>query len=283
MTLLVLLLLLRAFLLSSCTNAISSAAFLHNHQRDLSTTATARIQSQSSLSATPPKLTNEDLPNLNVAILGGGNVGTILAQKLKESDKFGSVTIAARNPEKTRIDVQARGGSDIDVAEMSEVLRASQIVILATTGLYDDDDIQQFCDSLGDMAGIIIIDATNPLGSYSDGLQARTWDGGVSSGEKLQKYLPAARVYKSFNTVGLEHMKEALGKDMLIAGDPDPSCRSIAEEVVKGVGFRPFYVGPIRYARNLEAMAELWIHMAIPGLGGRDTSRNFWFSVSGDP
>lgn len=27
----------------------------------------------------------------------------------------------------------------------------------------------------------------------------------------------------------------------------------------------------------------LWIHMAIPGLGGRDTSRDFWFSISGDP
>lgn len=23
--------------------------------------------------------------------------------------------------------------------------------------------------------------------------------------------------------------------------------------------------------------------MAIPGLGGRDTSRDFWFSISGDP
>ena len=52
---------------------------------------------------------------------------------------------------------------------------------------------------------------------------------------------------------------------------------------MKAVGFKPFYVGPIRYARNLEAMAELWIHMAIPGLGGRDTSRNFWWSIGGDP
>ena len=78
-------------------------------------------------------------------------------------------------------------------------------------------------------------------------------------------------------------MKEASGKEMLIAGDPDPSQRAIAEAVVAAVGFTPFFVGPIRYSRNLEAMAELWIHMAIPGLGGRDTGRNFWFSIGGEP
>lgn len=222
---------------------------------------------------------NEDL---HIAILGGGNVGTILAQKLKQSNKFASVKIAARNTEKTYIDVKAKG-LDIEVGHMSDVLPESQVIILATRGLYDDREMKKFCKSLGDMTGVIILDATNPLGDFAEGLPTRIWEEGISSGEKLQKYLPTAKVYKSFNTVGLEHMKEALGKDMMIAGDPDPAYRLIAEEVVKGVGFKPFYVGPIRYARNLEAMAELWIHMAIPGLGGRPTSRNFWFSISGDP
>jgi hypothetical protein len=41
---------------------------------------------------------------------------------------------------------------------------------------------------------------------------------------------------------------------------------------------RPFFVGPIRYAHNLEAIAELWIHMNMPSLGARDMSRMFWFS-----
>ena len=46
---------------------------------------------------------------------------------------------------------------------------------------------------------------------------------------------------------------------MLLAGAPEG--RDIAELVVAGVGFKPKYVGPIRYARNLEAIAELWIHL----------------------
>ncbi len=222
---------------------------------------------------------------LHVTILGGGNVGSTLAQKLVQSNKFGSVKIAARDPTKTTSSIREKGVTDdvSVVAATPEALSTSNVVILAMPGLYEDDDIKSFVSSLGDMTDKVILDATNPLGPYTEGLQVKTWEGGISSGEKLQQHLPNAKVYKTFNTVGVEHMREALGKEMFIAGDADPSYRAIAESVVAAVGFKPFYVGPIRYARNLEAMAELWIHMAIPGLGGRDTSRNFWFSISGDP
>jgi predicted dinucleotide-binding enzyme len=221
---------------------------------------------------------------LHVTILGGGNVGSTLAQKLVQSNKFGSVKIAARDPTKTTSSIQEKGVSNVSVvAATPEALSTSNVVILAMPGLYEDEDIKSFVSSLGDMTDKVILDATNPLGPYTERLQVKTWEGGISSGEKLQQHLPNAKVYKTFNTVGVEHMREALGKEMLIAGDADPSYRAIAESVVAAVGFKPCYVGPIRYSRNLEAMAELWIHMAIPGLGGRDTSRNFWFSISGDP
>mmetsp|Transcript_40755 Transcript_40755/g.85616 ORF Transcript_40755/g.85616 Transcript_40755/m.85616 type:complete len:288 (+) Transcript_40755:171-1034(+) len=280
---------LQTVILTLCIQAIASTGF-QPHQpstRNLPPSSSSIQRFQSSTDA-EPAIMNEDL---NIAILGGGNVGTILAQKLQQSNKFASITIAARNLEKTCIDVKAKG-LDLDVASMEDVLPRAQVIILATRGIYDDDELQQFAQQLEEMvspssssSGIIIIDATNPLGPYEEGLPIRTWEDGMSSTEKLASYLPSStfKVYKSFNTLGLEHMKEALGKDMMIAGDPDPMYRLIAEEVVKGVGFKPFYVGPIRYARNLEALAEMWIHMAIPGLGGRCASRNFWFSISGDP
>ena len=229
-------------------------------------------------------ITNPSLSNLRITILGGGNVGSTLAQKLAISNKFAYVQIAARDPVKTIASIQQKGINNVSVvASTPDSLAASHVVILATPGLYKDEDIQSFTTSLGDMTDKIIIDATNPLGPFSGGLQVMTWEGGKSSGEKLQLHLPNSKVYKTFNTVGVEHMRDALGKEMLIAGDPDPFRRAIAEAVVAAVGFKPFFVGPIRYSRNLEAMAELWIHMAIPGLGGRDTSGNFWFSIGGEP
>jgi len=223
-----------------------------------------------------------DFSSIKVAVLGGGTVGSTLAQKLVQSEKFSSVTIAARDPEKTTADIQAKGYGKIPVAPSSDTLASSDVIILATPGIYDDEGIRSFAATLGDMNGKVIIDATNPLGPFSEGLNIR-WGNDSSGGEKLQEYLPGAKVYKSFNTIGVEHMQEALGKDMLIAGDPDDKSKVIVEKVVAAVGFKPFYVGPIRYARNLEAIAELWIHMAVPPLGGRNTTRNFWFSICGDP
>lgn len=218
-----------------------------------------------------------------VAVLGGGSVGTTLAKGLAD-DGAHDVVIAARDPAKTKAKLaEAKGGmEDLLVEASADALSAADVIILATPSMVDDAAIQEFAKSLGDMTGKIIIDATNPLGAFPEGLNVR-WDKTNSGGEVLAEALPAAKVYKTFNTIGVEHMKNPYGKDMMIAGDPDDNARKIVEAVVKSVGFKPFYVGPIRYARNLEAIAELWIHMAVPPLGGRTTSRNWWFSIAGDP
>eukprot|EP00977_Amphora_coffeiformis_P006603 scaffold1424_cov168-Amphora_coffeaeformis.AAC.16 len=208
-----------------------------------------------------------------IAVLGGGSVGTTLAQALADNGR--NVVIAARDPAKTAQKVKT-----LTVEAAGDALASSDVIILATPGIADDAGIISFAQSLGDVTGKVIIDATNPLSPFQEGLNVR-WGQSKSAGEVLAEALPGAKVYKAFNTVGVEHMKAALGKDMLIAGDE--SARATAEDVVRGVGFKPFYVGPIRYARNLEALAELWIHMAVPPLGARTTSRNFWFSVVGDP
>ncbi len=45
--------------------------------------------------------------------------------------------------------------------------------------------------------------------------------------------------------------------DMLYAGASDLAARATMAEVIAAVGFHPVYIGPIRYARNLESIAEL--------------------------
>ncbi|CAI5527326.1 unnamed protein product [Closterium sp. Naga37s-1] len=41
-------------------------------------------------------------------------------------------------------------------------------------------------------------------------------------------------------------------------------------QIISAVGFRPEYVGPLRNARNLESLAELWVHLAIKQGWARD-------------
>ena len=51
----------------------------------------------------------------------------------------------------------------------------------------------------------------------------------------------------------------------------------------EGCGYERVLIEWITVGRPVISGGGLWIHMAIPGLGGRDTSRDFWFSISGDP
>ena len=125
-----------------------------------------------------------------IAILGGGNVGTTLAKALYDSKK--DVVIAARDPAKTKGLLAEAKMDELTVEAASDALKSSDVVILATPGISEDDKIEEFAKSLGDMSGKIIIDATNPLGPFPEGLNVR-WGKPTSGGEVLAKALPLPR------------------------------------------------------------------------------------------
>jgi 8-hydroxy-5-deazaflavin:NADPH oxidoreductase len=211
-----------------------------------------------------------------IAVVGGGSVGSALANQLVLSGQAKDVVIAARDPEKTKLKLSEQGYPNIKVNDMKSTIASSDVLILATPSFHTDEGIESVAKSLGDVSGKTIIDATNPLTEFPDGLQIR-WEQGTSSGEKLQEFLPDAKVYKAFNTLGVEHMINPVGKDMMFCG-PDGEIA----DIVAAVGFKPYYVGPIRYARNLEAIAELWIHCAIPPLPANYLGRDWTFSITGN-
>lgn len=79
----------------------------------------------------------------------------------------------------------------------------------------------------------------------------------LSGGEVLAAALPTAYVYKAWNTVGAEQMVHPDGSlisgeqlVMMYAGAAEK--KDIAAKLVEDSGFIPAYVGPIRFARNLE-------------------------------
>lgn len=59
--------------------------------------------------------------------------------------------------------------------------------------------------------------------------------------------------------------------------------QEVAAEVISAVGFSPQYIGPMRYARNLEAIGELWVHLAVPPAGSTSVNwgRGFHFEPTG--
>jgi len=179
--------------------------------------------------------------------------------------------------------------SEVKVLGVTEAIAEADAVVLAVPGPPDEAGIRKMASDLGECSGKIILDATNPLSPFP--ALAIRWGEAKSGGEILADALPQAKVYKAFNTVGVEHLSAPDGsvsgcaapEDMLVAGDLDPAAKEKALALVKAAGFRPRFCGPIRYARNLEAIAELWIHLSAPIIGdSKDCwGRAFNFGVFG--
>jgi 8-hydroxy-5-deazaflavin:NADPH oxidoreductase len=233
------------------------------------------------------------LSTKTIAIIGGGSVGSTIAASIASSPSSDfapkKLVIGARDPAKTKAELAAKQLGHLLVEPLADAIAAADILILTVPGGHSDEDIEKIAKSLGGGESVddsvlkdkIVIDATNPLSEFSDGLQVRWTQGGTSGAEVLQNYLPAStKVYKAFNTLGVELMRrdKAVGTLMLFCG-PDNGI----QDVVAAVGFTPRYVGPLRYARNLEAMAELWIHCAIPPLPGHYLGRDWSFAIAGNP
>ncbi|CAG9460941.1 unnamed protein product [Pedinophyceae sp. YPF-701] len=222
---------------------------------------------------------------LKVAVIGAGGVGRTLGARLLLSPSKFSVKYGVRSTEarKTRDLLAEQQGSS--AATVHEAIQWSDAAIVALPGAHDDADMAALVETLGPCDGKVILDATNPLSPFQDGLKVR-W-GRDSGGEALAKAVPEAHVVKCFNTIGMEHMADPVqnqtGQPMTMMYAGAPEAREVTERIVEGVGFRPRYCGPIYYARHLEAMAELWIHASL-GVGefppDAAWGRNWSFEVS---
>ncbi|KAG2431174.1 hypothetical protein HXX76_009702 [Chlamydomonas incerta] len=201
-----------------------------------------------------------------VAVIGAGSVGTTLGGKIARTNP---VVYGVRDVSK----YASLAAANQTVKAVADAIKESDVVLLTVPGAHDDAGIKAIAKSLGpDVTGKVLIDACNPLSAWP-GLESR-WKEGTSFGEVLAAELPGAVVFKAFNTVPVEIMASADGSTLPEAGGPltllyagGPERQELAEEVIRAVGFTPVHVGPIRYARNLESIAEMYVHLSVPGAG----------------
>lgn len=223
-----------------------------------------------------------------VGVIGAGSVGSTLGRRLLASNRF-TVKYGTRDPSSDKVAALLASQPGATADAIPATVDWAEVVILATTSWDPSkarEQIQSLAASLGEgIKGKVLIDVINGLSGWP--ALSLGWDGGPSTSELLQEALPDTALFKAFSTVGVEQLGAPDGAliggqqlTMLVAGGP-PERRGEAEAVVAGVGFAPKYVGPIRYARNLDAIAELWIHLSIPGAGETPEAwgRNFHFQV----
>jgi predicted dinucleotide-binding enzyme len=200
---------------------------------------------------------------VKVGVLGSGDVGKALARGFAGLGH--DVMIGSRSPEKLRdFASETKGvtsGTFADTAAFGDVLA------LATLGTATEEAIR--LAGAKNFDGKVVIDATNPL-DFSGGMPPKLFVGHTDSlGERVQRWIPGAKVVKAFNTVGNAFFVNPDfpngPPDMFIAGN-DADAKKIVAQICTHWGWGVIDLGGIESSRHLEPMCMVWVlHGALSG------------------
>ncbi|MBK9487960.1 MAG: NAD(P)-binding domain-containing protein [Haliscomenobacter sp.] len=197
---------------------------------------------------------------MKIAIIGTGNVGGALATKwaqcghqillgVKDIDNFKGKELL-NNPNTT-------------VHTIAAAVQQAEVILLATPATA----VVEVCQSLGDTAGKVIIDAMNII-------MGRGPVGFSNTSDAILANTVTPDVVKSFNTTGFNNMAntEYQGQaiDMFVAGSSEKG-KQAAIQLAKDAGFADCYdVGGNDKFQLMEQFAWFWINLAMFQGQGRE-------------
>ena len=197
-----------------------------------------------------------------VGVIGSGNVGKALARGF--ASRAHDVMIGSRSPDKPELR-EWLDGEGVSAVTFDEVAPHGEITVLATPGAAVDEAIAQAGPD--NLAGKVLIDATNPLRFSENGPPTLIRGHTDSGGEHVQRLAAGARVVKAFNIVNFNYMVDpdlpGGPPDMFIAGD-DEAAKATVTEVLESFGWPGVYdIGAIDGARQLESLCLLWVAIGV--------------------
>lgn len=189
---------------------------------------------------------------MKIAVIGRGSVGGTLGRAFTEAGH--EVVYGVRSPKR-----------DDETSPKGAVSGADAVVLALPWKA-----VPEVLEEVGNLEGDLVLDCTNPLRPTPSGLAL---EGDESAAAGIQRRIPAAAVYKVFNTVGVEIMAnpvlEGRRAVMPFCGDDD-ARRDRVRGLVTDLGFEAVDVGGLEAARILEHLALLWITLASRTPLGRE-------------
>ncbi|MBI3173664.1 MAG: NAD(P)-binding domain-containing protein [Chloroflexi bacterium] len=201
---------------------------------------------------------------MNVTIIGAGNMGRGIATRLLSGGH--SVTLIDQNEAQAaelakQLQVSAKSGATVGTAPSGSTLK-DEVVVLAVYYPVVAAVVEQYGKQFD---GKVVVDITNTL---NDTFTEPRFDN-TSGAEEIAKLLPNSKVVKAFNTTfaGTLISGQVAGQplDVLIAGD-DSAAKALVADLAQAGGLRPVDVGPLRRARQLEAVG--FLHITLQGTLG---------------
>lgn len=192
---------------------------------------------------------------MNIAIIGAGNVGRALAISAQRAGH--SVTVSSSSGDSAVVVARETGATA--AASNREAVEGADLVVIAVPYMA----IVGVLDEVGpQLAGKIVVDATNPLKPDYSGLATE----GTSAAEEILGRIPTARVVKAFNSALAARQTEpavaGIDVDGFVAAD-DEEAKAVVLNLVKDMGFHPIDAGQLAMARYLEALAFLNISLQM--------------------
>ena len=190
-----------------------------------------------------------------VAVIGTGNVGMAIGTEMAG---LGHVVIyGSRSPLSLKtMDLVTKTGNDATAALPAEAAAEADVVVLAVPGMVTET----VASGLGDLAGKLIIDATNPL-VFADNPPAFSYGVDTSNGQIVQALHPDASVVKAFNTITWQRMIDP-GKPkpvMPLTGN-DAEAKSRVAGLAYAMGIDTIDLGGLDNSRVTEQLVVLMLN-----------------------
>lgn len=196
---------------------------------------------------------------MRVGILGTGDVGRALGRgfaQLGHQVKMGSREAGNEKAKAWAVE----NGPGASMGSFAEAAQFAEVAVLCT--LWSGTENALRMSGSQNLAGKVLIDATNPLVFTPGAPPALALGQTDSGGEQVQRWSPQARVVKAFNTVGYPHMFKPQfpggPPDMFICGN-DAGANTTVTEILTAFGWETIDIGGIEGARLLEPICILWV------------------------
>ncbi len=191
---------------------------------------------------------------MDITIIGTGNMARGIGTRALAGGH--SVTLLGTETAKAQALADDLSGN-VRVGQVGDPL-IGDVVVLAVWYPAVDDIVGRYGDQLDRK---VVVDITNPIDV--DAFEPLQLEAG-SAAQDIAAKAPSAQVVKAFNTTFASTLAE--GKvagqplDVLIASDHQDAKETV-RRIVADAGLRPIDVGPLKRARELEALG--YLHMAI--------------------
>jgi 8-hydroxy-5-deazaflavin:NADPH oxidoreductase len=193
---------------------------------------------------------------MDVTIIGTGNMARGIGSRVLAGGH--NLTVVGKDAQSAEAVLSDIGGEGTGRAAAASDPVEGDVVFLAV--YYPDarGAVEQYGDQL---AGKVVVDITNPVNETFDGLVVPP-DG--SATHELSGVGQGARFVKAFNTTFANTLTagEVAGQklDVLLAGD-DEEAKATVATLARDGGLNPIDAGPLKRARELEALGLL--HMGL--------------------